>query len=79
MMEKNKLAAILPIITAALCDKICKTYHLSEDIALNKLYRTEFYKYLEQEETKFWQYSVEKLFDLYQQEIENGKIDLPEY
>ena len=79
MMEKNKLAAILPIITAALCDKICKTYHLSEDRALNKLYRTEFYKYLEQEETKFWQYSVEKLFDLYQQEIENGKIDLPEY
>ncbi len=78
-MDENMFTAILPIITAALIDKICAVYHLDEDSAIEKLYSTEFYQYLEQEETKLWQYSVEKMFDLYQSEVESGRLELPEY
>lgn len=78
-MAENKFTAILPMITAALADKIRTVYHLSEDRAINALYRTELYRYLENEETKVWQYSVEKMFDLYQSEVETGKLELPEY
>jgi hypothetical protein len=43
------------------------------------LYDSKLYALLEQEDTKLWHYSVEKLFDLYQSEVEHGKLDLPEY
>lgn len=78
-MDKNKFLAILPIITAALADRIAKTYNLDENIAIEKLYATTLYSYLENEETKVWQYSVEKIFDLYRQEVETGNSELPEY
>lgn len=78
-MSKDRFAAILPMITAALTDRIQKVYHLTEDMAIDSLYRTEFYKYLENEKTKVWQYSVDKMFDIYQTEIETGKVELPEY
>lgn len=29
--------------------------------------------------TKLWHYSANKLFDLYQQEVETGYIDLPDW
>lgn len=78
-MDEKKFTAMLPMITAALVDKICTVYHLNEDSAIEKLYSTEFYKYLEQEETKLWQYSIEKMFDLYQSEVETGRLELPDY
>lgn len=78
-MDKNKFLAILPIITTALADRIAKTYNLDENIAIEKLYATTLYSYLENEETKVWQYSVEKIFDLYRQEVETGSLELPEY
>ncbi len=78
-MDQNKFLAILPIITAALADKIAKAYNLDENSAIEKLYTTKLYSYLENEETKVWQYSVEKIFDLYRQEVETGSLELPEY
>ena len=78
-MDNNKFAAMLPMITAALAERICKVYHLEEDEAIEKLYHTKFYSYLEQEDTKLWQYSIEKMFDLYQMEVETGHLELPEY
>lgn len=78
-MNQNKFLAILPIITAALADKIAKAYNLDENSAIEKLYTTKLYSYLENEETKVWQYSVEKIFDLYRQEVETGSLELPEY
>ncbi len=78
-MEKEKFVALLSLITTALIEKIIQTYHLSEDDAICNLYRTEFYKYLENEKTKFWHYSIEKMFDIYQTEIETGRLEVPEY
>jgi hypothetical protein len=78
-MDKNVFDAILPIITASLTDKIMTHYKLTEDNALMDLYETELYAALENEATKVWQYSVEKLFDLYKNEKQNGSLELPEY
>jgi hypothetical protein len=52
---------------------------ISEDEAFEKLYNTELYASLENESTKVWTYSVPKLFDLYQDEINTGRLELPEY
>ncbi|MDR3289093.1 MAG: hypothetical protein LBT22_06655 [Peptococcaceae bacterium] len=78
-MEKNKFAAILPILVGGLTNKIIAETGVSEDEAFDKLYNSELYATLENEETKVWTYSVPKLFDLYQAEITTGKLDLPEY
>lgn len=78
-MDKNKFDAILPIIIASLTDKIMTSFSMPEDKALMDLYETELYAALENEETKVWQYSVTKLFDLYQNEKQNGSLELPEY
>ncbi len=78
-MDKNKFDAIFPIIIASLADKIMTEYNMPEDTALMNLYETELYAVLENEETKVWQYSVEKLFDLYKNEKQNGSLELPEY
>ena len=78
-MEKNKFAAILPIVIGGLANKIIEENNLGEDEAFDKLYGSKLYTALENEETKLWTYSVPKLFDLYQNEIDTGKLELPEY
>ena len=78
-MEKNKFAAILPVIVGGLANKIIEETHLSDDEAFERLYNSELYEALENEATKVWTYSVPKLFDLYQNEANTGKLELPEY
>ena len=78
-MEKNKFAAILPVITGNLTNKIIEETKLSENEAFNKLYGSELYTALENEKTKLWTYSIPKLYDLYDAEITTGKLELPEY
>lgn len=78
-MDKDKFSAILPIITAAVTDKIAATYHLDGDAAIEMLYSTQLYLFLEDEHTKVWQYSADKIFDLYRKEIETGELELPDY
>ena len=78
-MEKNKFAAILPLLVGGLTNKIIVETGAGEDEAFEKLYNSELYSSLENEETKVWTYSVPKLFDLYQSEITLGELELPEY
>jgi hypothetical protein len=78
-MDDRQFSGLLPLMTAALVQRIGAVYHLSEDDAIAHLYDSKLYALLEQEDTKLWHYSVEKLFDLYQSEVEHGKLDLPEY
>lgn len=78
-MEKNKFAAVLPVVIGGLTNKIIDETHVGEDEAFDKLYNSELYAALENEETKLWTYSVPKLFDIYKNEIDTGKLELPEY
>lgn len=78
-MDIGKFSAILPLIVAAVTDKIATEYHLDENASIEKLYSTQLYSYLEDEKTKIWHYSADKIFDLYKSETEMGKLNLPEY
>ena len=77
-MDKERFAAILPVITGGLISKIIAETKLSEDEAFNKLYNSELYAALENEETKVWTYSIPKLLDLYNAEITTGILDFPD-
>ena len=76
-MEKNKFAVILPVIVGGLANKIIEEFNISEADVLDKLYNSELYSVLEKEETKIWQYSVPKLFELWENETKTGKLKLP--
>jgi len=78
-MEKNKFAAILPILVGGLVNKIIEETGVGENEAFEKLYNSELYAALENEKTKVWTYSVQMLFDLYNEEITTGELKLPEY
>ena len=78
-MEKDKFAALMPVIVGGLANKIIEETRVSEDEAFEKLYNSELYAALENEGTKVWTYSIPKLFDLYQSEIIAGSLELPEY
>ncbi len=78
-MEDNKFASILPIITGGLINKIVKEMNIGDDEAFSELYSSKLYAALENENTKVWTYSVPKLFELYKNEINSGKLELPEY
>jgi hypothetical protein len=78
-MDKSRFSAVLPIFVASLIDKIANDFHLSEEEAIEKLYSSKLYAFLEDEETKVWHFSTEKLYDLFREEMKTGKIDFPEY
>jgi len=78
-MDKLKFDSIIPIIISHLTDRIAEETNLTEDAAIAGLYRSGLYAALEKEETKVWQYSTEKLYDLYLEEKQTGKLELPEY
>lgn len=77
-MDKNKFDAIFPIICSALTEKIAAELNLSDKVAIEELYSSRLYEILEQEETKLWQYSTEKLFELFLEERNSGKISFPQ-
>ena len=78
-MDKNKFAAILPVIVGSLINKIIEETGINDDEAFASLYDTELYSNLENEETKVWTFSVAMLFDLYQEEKTTGQLVFPEY
>lgn len=78
-MDDKKLTAILPMIVSSLADRILSAYDISEDEAISNIYNSKLYAALENENTKVWQFSDQKLFDMYQEEINTGYIDYPEY
>lgn len=77
-MDKNKFNAVFPIISADLVEKIASELNLLDKEAVTMLYSSHLYEMLEQEETKFWYYSTDKLFEMFLEEIRNGKITFPQ-
>jgi hypothetical protein len=78
-VEKNKFAALLPVIVGGLANKIIDKKHISEEEAFDKLYTSALYGALENEKTKVWQYSVPKLYELWDNEALTGQLVLPAY
>jgi len=78
-MDKAKFEALLPIIVAALLQKILERKKITQDEAFSALYGSALYLALDDEETKVWHYSAEKLFLLFEEEMSTGNLELPEY
>jgi len=78
-MDKAKFEALLPLIVAALLQKIIERKELSQDEAFLRLYGSRLYCALDNEKTKVWHYSAEKLFQLFEEEMASGSLELPEY
>jgi hypothetical protein len=78
-MENEQFDTLLPAIVAVLSVKIVERQQLTQEDAIARLYASEVYAALENEKTKVWHYSVEKLYALFTDEQSIGKLDLPEY
>ena len=78
-MDKAKFEALLPFIVTALMQKIIVRMKISQDEAFLLLYKSQLYSALDDEKIKVWHYSSEKLFQLLEDEIATGTLELPEY
>ena len=78
MMNKEKYEALLPIFAADLIKKIIEQKNISQDEAISLLYNSNLYNFLEDEQTKIWHYSGEKLYQLFEEEMYTGKFEFPE-
>jgi hypothetical protein len=78
-METNQFNLVLQTISTGLVGKIISETGFDEDTAMDKLYSSELYAALENEETKVWHYSVPKLYELWENETKTGQLVLPEY
>ena len=77
-MSQEQFTALMPYIISDLVSLIAENDQLSESVAMEKLYNSQLYKLLEQEELKLWQYSSHMLYSLFQQEQKTGNISFPE-
>jgi hypothetical protein len=57
---------------------VMQEYKVNDEKAAEMFYVSELYKGLEEEETKLWHLSAYALFEMYQEELETGKITYPE-
>ena len=78
-MDKAKFEALLPLIVSALLQEIVDRKDISQDEAFSQLYSSQLYAFLDNEKTKVWHYSTEKLFHLFEEEMNTGNMELPEY
>lgn len=77
-MDKGKFNSVFPIICSDLTKKIARELKLSDEDSVAILYSSILYEKLEQEETKVWQYSTEKLYELFLEEKNSGRITFPQ-
>lgn len=77
-MSQEQFIAIMPYISADLIAMIVRKLGISETDAISRLYNSQLYAALEQEDTKLWHYSTEMLFSLLEQEDRTGFICYPD-
>jgi len=77
-MKENKLSTALIFLVPQVLELIICEYKVDDEKAAEMFYSSELYKGLEEEETKLWHLSAHALFEMYQEELETGKITYPE-
>lgn len=76
-MNKRSYETLLYRVTASTVAKIMELNKWSEDESLQRFTQSKVYSYLENEETKLWQYSAYMLANLFNEE-RSGHLCLPE-
>lgn len=77
-MGQEQFVLMMSNISAELVAKIAEKQNISDAEALEKLYSSNLYSLLEQEDTKVWQYSTDMLYSLYEQELQSGELNFPD-
>ena len=77
-MMNNKLTTALIFLIPQIIELIKNEYKVDDEKALEMFYLSELYMRLEEEKTKLWHLSAYALFEMFQEEIETGKISYPE-
>ena len=77
-MNKEKFEVLLPIFITDLIKKSIEQKNILQDEAISLLYNSKLYDLLNDEESKVWHYSTDKLFQLFEEELNTGNITLPE-
>jgi len=77
-MNKSKLSTALIFLVPQILELIINKYNVDYEKAAEMFYLSELYKGLEEEETKLWHLSAHALFEMYQEELETGRITYPE-
>jgi len=77
-MDKNKFSTVLIFLVPQILKLVMEEYKVDDEKATEMFYTSELYKGLEEEETKLWHLSAHALFEMYQEELETGKITYPE-
>lgn len=78
IVSPEEFVAIMPYISTDLIEMIVRKLSISEQDAISKLYNSQLYATLEQEDTKLWHYSTHMLFSLLEQEDRTGSICYPD-
>ena len=77
-MDKIKFSTILIFLVPQVLELVVNEYKVDDEKAVEMFYASELYKGLEEEETKLWHLSAHALFEMFQEELETGKITYPE-
>ena len=77
-MNEEKFQALLPFIVTDLIQKIIQQKKTSQNEAFSQLYESQLYVHLDNEQTKVWHYSTDKLYHLFEGELNTGKFEIPE-
>ena len=77
-MDKNKFSTVLIILVPQILKLIMEEYKVDDEKAAEMFYASTLYEGLEEEETKLWHLSAHALFEMFQEELETGKITYPE-
>ena len=77
-MRQEQFVLMMSNISASLIAKIAQKQNISDQEALEKLYSSNLYSLLEQEDTKVWQYSTDMLYNLFEQEQQTRRLSFPD-
>ena len=77
-MDNNKFSTVLIFLVPQILELIINEYKVDDEKAALMFYASELYKRLEEEKTKLWHLSAHALFEMFQEELETGKITYPE-
>jgi len=77
-VEKHQVPIPLDLISTDLIQCLIEKRKLSKEAAIERLYNSKLYALIEDAATGVWRYSTPTLFTILCEEIDTGKLTLPE-
>lgn len=78
MSESTQFKATLQMLMPLFIKEVMKKRKLTQNEAVEMIYKSQLYEKLEDESTKLWHFSVQTLAAMLNEEINTGNISFPE-